>query len=336
MESQDDSLCAIRTFKHSEMTQGHKTVEKIMAYKLVEGTYAALLTPRLDDGKFDGESFRNQLEFLLNKGIKGVALNGATSEFTGTTPDELKTMLAIAKETLAGRAEYICCVGSATLHGAVERGELAICGGAKGLLLPMPCFFPYSQDDLNSFCTEFAKLVRLPILLYNLPQFTSGLEAATVLDLVGKNKNIVGIKDSSGSLDILRALTESGLESDRLVGNDGVLAQALREGVADGVVSGVACVLPEIMKAMFELAPGSDEFEHTAKLLDEFIAQLDNFPTPWGLKFISGSRNITPASFPLPLSASRAANGAKLVAWFESWSKGAIDTVSSYLPQTRQ
>jgi 4-hydroxy-tetrahydrodipicolinate synthase len=301
-----------------------------VAEKLINGVYAALLTPRLENGKFDEKVFRNQLEFLLSKGVRGIALNGATSEFTGTTSDDLKAMLAIAKETLAGRAEYICCVGSATLHGAVAYGERAISGGAKGLLLPMPCFFPNAQGDLNEFCTEFSKQVPLPILLYNLPQFTSGLEVATVVDLVRKNSNIVGIKDSSGSLDILRALTKSGMECVRVVGNDGALAQALCEGVADGVVSGVSCVLPEIITAMFEFAPDSVEFEHTAKLLDEFIAQLDNFPTPWGLKFISACRRIMPASFPLPLSASRATDGAKMVAWFESWSKAAIRSLSNY------
>jgi hypothetical protein len=84
------------------------------------------------------------------------------------------------------------------------------------------------------------------------------------------------------------------------------------------------------MTAMFEFAPDSVEFEHTAKLLDEFIAQLDNFPTPWGLKFISSCRKIMPASFPLPLSASRAADGAKMVAWFESWSKATIRSLSNY------
>ena len=299
-----------------------------MADKLVKGVFSALLTPRKENGDFDGKSFRNQLEFLLSKGIQGFALNGATSEYCLTTPDDLKVILAIAKETLTNRAEYICGVGAAGLRGAVELGQLALAGGAAGLLLPMPYFFPYSQDDLSQFCSDFAKLVPLPILLYNLPQFTSGLEASTVLNLVRQCNNIVGIKDSSGSLDILRSLTESGLECNRVVGNDSALAPALREGLCDGVVSGVACVLPEIMKAMFAFAPGSAEFEHTTELLDAFIDQVNIFPTPWGLKWISESRNITPATFSQPVSKGRAADSAKMVKWFESWKTTAIDSVA--------
>ena len=300
-----------------------------MAEKLVNGVYAALLTPRLGNGDFDEKAFKNQLEFLLGKGIHGFALNGATSEYTSVTPDELKTILAIAKETLDGRAEYNCGVGAASLHGTIELGKLALAGGAKGILLPMPYFFPFAQDDLSGYCKGFAEQVPLPILLYNLPQFTSELEAATVLDLVHNVDNIVGIKDSSGSVDILRALTEAGMECTRVVGSDGALAQALREGVADGVVSGVSCVLPEVLNAIFEFAPKTAEFENAVALLEAFIVQLDNFPTPWGLKFISEIRKITPASFVLPLSARRAADGAKLVDWFGSWNEAAIASVTA-------
>jgi 4-hydroxy-tetrahydrodipicolinate synthase len=300
-----------------------------VANKLVKGVYAALLTPRLENGDINEKSFRNQFEFLLSKGIQGFVLNGATSEFTSTTPSDLKILLAIAQKTLSGRADYICGVGAASLHAAVELGQLAQAGGAKGLLLPMPYFFPYSQDDLSGFCTEFAKQFPLPILLYNLPQFTSGLEPATVLDLVRANENIVGIKDSSGSLDILRALTQSGLACNRVVGNDSALAPALREGVADGVVSGVSCVLPEIMTALFRFAPKSAGFENAATLLDEFIEHLNRFPTPWGLKFISEDRKITPASFVLPLSARRAADGAKFVEWFNSWSEAVLASLAA-------
>lgn len=82
--------------------------------------------------------------------------------------------------------------------------------GASGLLLPMPWFFPYEQQDLEMFCREVASSTRLPILLYNLPQFTSGLTKATVRGLIRDVPNIVGIKDSAGSVEIVRDLTERG------------------------------------------------------------------------------------------------------------------------------
>ena len=69
----------------------------------------------------------------------------------------------------------------------------------------------------------------------------------TVETLLEDCPNIAGIKDSSGSLDILRALTRSTSHACRIVGSGGVPESALRESCCDGVISGVAGVLPEVV-----------------------------------------------------------------------------------------
>ena len=48
--------------------------------------------------------------------------------------------------------------------------------GVKALLLPMPYFFPYEQGDLEQFSRSVAAATSLPVLVFNLPQFTSGLQ----------------------------------------------------------------------------------------------------------------------------------------------------------------
>jgi dihydrodipicolinate synthase/N-acetylneuraminate lyase len=57
-------------------------------------------------------------------------------------------------------------------------------------------------------------------------------------ELIGACPSIRGVKDSSGSLDLLRVLTRSLPDAVCLVGNDSALPQALREGICDGVISG--------------------------------------------------------------------------------------------------
>ncbi len=95
-------------------------------------------------------------------------------------------------------------------------------------------------------------------------------------------------------LDILRDLTAHGVDTCRIVGNDSVLAPALIEGICDGVVSGVATALPEVILELYgqNQQTGSAEFRRASRLLDEFIAQLEPFPTPWGLKWIVEARGI--------------------------------------------
>src|ERR1700728_4090840 len=224
-----------------------------MGEKLVRGVSAAVLTPRLADGSVDAPSLRKLLEFLLGKGISSFALNGATGEFCITTPAQLRTLLATAKEAGGDSSQFLCGVGAADSAQSMLFARIAEDAGVKGLLLPMPYFFPYQQGDLEQFCRSLAASVSIPVLLYNLPQFTSGLQKETVCTLISEVPNIVGIKDSSGSLEILRDLTEHRVHACRMVGNDSVLAPALTEGVCDGVISGIACVTPELIQEIYAL-----------------------------------------------------------------------------------
>jgi 4-hydroxy-tetrahydrodipicolinate synthase len=292
-----------------------------MNNKLVCGVSAAVLTPRLADGHVDVPSLRKLLAFLLNKGVSSFALNGATGEFCITTPAQLRTLLVTAKETAGDSAQFLCGIGAADSALSLVFARIAQDAGVKGLLLPMPYFFPYQQDDLEQFCRCIAASVSIPVLLYNLPQFTSGLQKETVRTLISEVPNIVGIKDSSGSLEILRHLTEQGVDACRIVGDDSVLSAALSAEVCDGVISGVACVVPELILGLYarEKHLESAEFATYAQVLDQFVEQLSAFPTPWGLKWIAQARGILEPTFPLPLSAARVAQGKRLEVWFQSW-----------------
>jgi 4-hydroxy-tetrahydrodipicolinate synthase len=251
--------------------------------------------------------------------LSGYAINGATGEFTAGTEEELETVLAETRAA-APEAEILCGVGAADVYGAVRRGRIAARAGAKALLLPMPYFFPYRQDDLHAFALDVASKVEVPVLLYNLPQFTSGLAVDTVLSLL-EHENIVGIKDSSGSLEIVRAITEAKMPAARLIGNDGALCDALEQKLCDGVVSGVACTLPELMSRIFESGRAGKDFVGDRRLLDEFIEQLNPLPTPWGLKVASAVRGYTRESYPFALSKEREGETAHLRTWFADWQK---------------
>lgn len=296
---------------------------------MVHGVYAALLTPRLKDDSVDVASLTALVKFLMGKDISSFAVNGATGEYCLTTPHQLRTILSTIENASDGKANILCGVGAAGSALSIELAGIAQAANVKGLLLPLPYFFPYGQQDLDSYCREIAHNTSLPILLYNLPQFTSGFSKETVRKLLLEVPNIVGIKDSSGSLDILSDLTQSGVEASRIVGNDSVLAAALVDGVCDGVVSGVACVLPELVTAQYHLNPIANPiaFQKISTLMNEVIGQLNRLPTPWGLKWFAEARGIMQASFSQPQSENRLATGQEIVAWLDQWLPATLSEV---------
>ncbi|MEZ2347999.1 dihydrodipicolinate synthase family protein [Terriglobus sp. RCC_193] len=289
------------------------------------GVYAAVLAPRNAYGTIDTDSLRRQFDLPERENMTGYAVNGATGEFTYATPDELALTLKMAR-AVAPSSRILVGIGAGDVRGAVLRGKIAAYHGAQGVLLPMPSFFPYRQDDLRAFSMAVADAVPIPVLLYNLPQFTSGLQMDTVLSLLRSHDNIAGIKDSSGSLDIVRAMTVEKVAGARIIGNDSALCPAMEENLCDGVVSGVACALPELMTRLFASRPGSESYKQDEALLKEFIEHLNPLPTPWGLKVASEVRGFTRASYPFPLSPEREAETASLRTWFAHWVKQAVST----------
>jgi 4-hydroxy-tetrahydrodipicolinate synthase len=295
-----------------------------MTGKLVHGVYAALLSPRLPNDSIDRASLARLVEFHLDHEVTRFAINGATGEFCLTTPEDLRTLFSEVHR-IVGKPEILCGIGAAGIAASLELAKIAEGEGASALLLSMPYFFPYQQEDLEAFVHEVAGAVRLPILLYNLPEFTSGLEPETVCRLIRDIPNVIGIKDSGRSLETLRLLTAQQIRACRIVGNDGLLVDALREGVCDGVVSGVACVMPELITGIVRESVNcnSVEFTDLARKLDEFREQLDRFPTPWGLKWMAQARAVLNATFSQPLGARRLQQGLDAVSWYRQWASNA-------------
>jgi 4-hydroxy-tetrahydrodipicolinate synthase len=191
------------------------------------------------------------------------------------------------------------------------------------VLLPTPSFFPYAQDDVLAFCTAVEAGLSIPIILYNLPQFTTGFEILAVRALAVRS-GIIGIKDSSGLLDICRSLSGNSNRFQRLVGNDMVIVQALDEGICDGVISGVAGVLPELISFLVRrhTPEHSARYRRANRLLEELLEKLSAFPTPWAIKWIAECRGFGAASFLQPLSEQRRHEAKRFQEWFAAWWDG--------------
>jgi len=98
------------------------------------------------------------LNFLLERGIRGFVLMGS-GEYCLTSAGELSRILSVAAGTLEGHAVFACGIGAPGIRGCLEKARLAASAGARALLLPMPHFFPYEQDDLYAFAARWRKSV---------------------------------------------------------------------------------------------------------------------------------------------------------------------------------
>ena len=208
--------------------------------------------------------------------------------------------------------------------GTIALGEAAVAAGSRALLLPMPMFFRYQQEDLQAFAAHVSRTLRAPCLLYDLPDFTNGLAPATVLALLRDEEFIVGIKDSSGREENLATF------ADRAHGSRGGRCSSATTGCCDaGLQRGMGRRHFRRGRMLSRTAgrdrpelpgrPAATKRRRLQALLDELIARLSVFPTPWGIQIALEARGFPTGPLPLPLSPTRLQQIAEFQTWFRAW-----------------
>lgn len=283
------------------------------------------MTPNLPGTlEVDYSGLLDLLDFLAQGGVSGICLMGSTGEFAKYSfSDRQRAIYLGAKRS---RVPLIVGVGHTSLTGALQVADEAVQAGADGLLLMPPYFFPYAQPEIETFYREFAREAgnSVPIMLYNIPQFTSGIGIETARRLLDTGL-FAGIKDSSGNWDYFEQLLA--LKRERpfvlFAGNDRIAARALACG-ADGVLSGCASAIPELLVALCQSAAAGEQ-ARTESLngnLTEFIDWIEQFPVPVGIKRALSVRGQKSGETAIPLCAETSQRLEEFASWFKDWHRG--------------
>jgi len=221
--------------------------------KPFEGIYIALATP-FTDGRPDPAKLRENIRKYNAIDLAGYLVLGTTGESVALSDAEAEALVAAAVEAAAGRQVIVGTGREATALALDFTNRLAALGAAGALVRP-PMFFRKFMSPaalLHHFWT-LADGSRLPLLLYHIPQLTGvGLDSELVLELAG-HPNVAGIKDSSGSLDLLEEVAP--YADDRfcfLIGAGAAVLPGLLLGASGGILA-VANVMPEQCAALFNL-----------------------------------------------------------------------------------
>jgi dihydrodipicolinate synthase/N-acetylneuraminate lyase len=283
--------------------------------------FAALCTPTDECGRPDLAAFDRVVDFVMERGAEGIVLGGATAEFPHFTVEDRSALIRRAVARISGRGPVLANVGTSSVFSTVELAHRAADARCAALLLSMPHYFRYSQDDLAAYCEGVCASVDAPFLLYNLPSFATPIEVSTALRLFESIPNLVGIKDSSGNAANLAMLAASSVRQGLFAGHDSLLLDALRAGWS-GVISGIACFAPELVSALVRSYHDGDQervsdHQTTLNQLVEKVA--GPLPTPWGIRIGLEARGIATGPLHIPLARARRAQIDEIRNWLADW-----------------
>lgn len=237
-----------------------------MSFKL-QGVIVPMVTPFDDRGQLDLAAIPQLVDHLIGCGVAGLFPGGTTGEGFLLNLDERRQLAATVVQAAAGRVPVIVHTGTPITAETLALTQHAQSVGAQAVAILPPYVYHHADAALLRHYVTIANSVPdLPIYLYNFPAISHNtLTTELILTLRAAAPNIIGMKDSSGSLATLsEVVAATNGQFNAINGGDGQVLMALAMGF-DGCVSGNANVVPELLVALYH-AVASGELPKARKL----------------------------------------------------------------------
>ncbi|MDR0985189.1 MAG: 4-hydroxy-tetrahydrodipicolinate synthase [Endomicrobium sp.] len=208
------------------------------------GVYTALITP-FKNNKIDFHALDLLLEKQLINGVQGIVPCGTTGESVTLEYEEYISILKFCVKKVNKKIKIIAGAGSNCTYKTVHLSKIAEDLGCDGVLVVSPYYNKPTQKGLYLHFKAINEAINIPIIIYNIPSRSSiNIEPKTIAKIFNDCKNVVGIKESSGSLNQVNDIK---LLSHNIVlfsGDDALTLPLLALGGV-GVISVLSNIIPD-------------------------------------------------------------------------------------------
>jgi len=253
------------------------------------GSSVALITPMFDDGEIDYASLDNLIDFHIDAGTSSIVSVGTTGESATVGVNEHLHVIEHTIEYAAKRIPVIAGTGANSTSEAIELTQEAKSLGADACLLVTPYYNKPTQEGLYQHFKLIAETVDINQLLYNVPGRTAvDMSVETTLRLAGI-ENIIGIKDATGDLSVIKQLVERCPEDFLLLTGDDATALDFILCGGHGGISVTANIVPkELQKVYLSAISGQPDLakelnKKLENLHDHLFLEANPIPVKWAL-----------------------------------------------------
>jgi len=227
----------------------------------LRGVLAPVVTPfDAGTGELDRAGFERNLRAHTSAGLTGVIVAGSTGEAPLLDEAERGALVASARAVLPPDRLVIAGAGAESTRTAVRLATQAAGEGADALIVVAPHYYgdAMTAAALLAHYRRIADESPVPVVLYNIPKYMHFALPPAVVAELALHANVIGIKDSSGDLELLTAYLAAQSDDFRvLTGNGASFAQALERGAAGGILA-VSTFAPGLALEVYESSRRGD------------------------------------------------------------------------------
>lgn len=166
----------------------------------LSGVMPALVTPFDAKGEIDFKAFEKHLSMLRAAGVTGWVPCGSTGEYNFMSDSEREQVLKFVKDFAKPGETLIAGTNAPSTKGVIANTKRAKEIGYDTVLLAVPFYTKPTQAEIVAHYKAVLEAVDVNIVLYSYPG-KDGVEIEwEALDALANHPRVIGIKESSGSL----------------------------------------------------------------------------------------------------------------------------------------
>ncbi len=165
-----------------------------------DGFYPALGTPTDAEGNLIANSFRKQVENMLEAGAKGVLCMGSMGKMASIRNSDYPKVARCCVETVAQKQPVMVGVMDCSVARVADRIEALGNIQIDGVVATVPYYYKLDTKEIINFFRLLAKKSKFPVYIYDLPPVTQSPVTFSAIEALAGTPNIKGIKTANLAL----------------------------------------------------------------------------------------------------------------------------------------
>ncbi len=242
-----------------------------MSLEKYKGIIPAFYACYDDEGNISKERTAKFVEFLIEKGVKGLYVGGSSGECIYHSVQDRKETLEAVMEASKGRLTIIAHVACNNTKDSCELARHAESLGVDAIATIPPIYFRLPEKAIAKYWnTISAAAPNTDYVIYNIPQLAGVALTPSLFAEMLKNPRVVGVKNSSMPIQDIQMFKRQAKQAGRDIvifnGPDEQFVGGRLIG-ARGGIGGTYGVMPEVYVKLDELIKNG-EFEKAEELQD--------------------------------------------------------------------
>lgn len=212
------------------------------------------------EGKISPEGVQALTRYFIEKGVKGVYVNGSSGECIYQSVEDKKVVLENVMKEAKGKLTVIAHVACNNTEDSRELAAHAESLGVDAIAAIPPIYFHLPEYAIAQYWNDISDAApNTDFVIYNIPQLAGVSLTMSLFAEMRKNKRVIGVKNSSMPVQDIQMFKDA-------AGEDYVIFNGPDEQFMSGRVIGAEGAIGGTYGAMPELFLKLDEYVRAGKM----------------------------------------------------------------------